>query len=165
MQWNQLLIVIYMIVIEQSLTSTKTHQRHNAKKYWAFFVNLSPIYDKFLKPPYVLSSAFCFGENKDIHVWIFYESKSCIMYNYFIRGINNPVQIQVLFEQFHALFCSPGVMQFESNRFSVGSFSPFDNACFIFSSASFADLKDESNMVGYENPVISEGTSSYYYFT
>lgn len=35
----------------------------------------------------------------------------------------------------------PGVIQLESNLASVGRISPFSNAFFILSSASFADLK------------------------
>lgn len=38
----------------------------------------------------------------------------------------------------------PGVIQLESNLASVGSVSPFSNAFFILSSASFADLKQNS---------------------
>lgn len=34
-------------------------------------------------------------------------------------------------------------MQLESNRASVGKTSPFSRAFFIFSSASFADLKEK----------------------
>ena len=39
----------------------------------------------------------------------------------------------------------PGVMQFESNRASVGRTSPFSRAFFILSSASFADLKENND--------------------
>lgn len=38
----------------------------------------------------------------------------------------------------------PGVIQLESNLASVGRVSPFSNAFFILSSASFADLKQNS---------------------
>jgi len=37
----------------------------------------------------------------------------------------------------------PGVMQFESNRFSVGKVSPLEIACFSLSSASRADLSNQ----------------------
>jgi len=38
----------------------------------------------------------------------------------------------------------PGVMQLESNRFSVGKVSPFEMACFSLSSASRADLFNQN---------------------
>ncbi len=109
-------------------------------------------FSEFICPNFEVHFINNYGDHGFIKETIWIWTKSLDNNNNSEKGCSG---IYVSCRTFKKIYRLPGVIQFESKRFSVGRTSPRSFACFIKFSASLADLKNKINELKWKQSISS----------